>query len=71
MVDRGNLRGAFKSRGYTQEDMARLLGIRVQTFNRKLIGKTDFKAEELNMMARELRLTRKEIVDIFFADEIT
>lgn len=69
MIDLRLLREALKSRGYTQEKMAKSIGITPYTMNRKLLGTFDFKAREMNQMAALMKLSRKEIVDIFFAEE--
>jgi DNA-binding XRE family transcriptional regulator len=69
MIDLNLLKETLKSRGYTQEKMAKSLGITTYTLNRKLLGVFDFKGREMNQIAAMMKLSRKEICDIFFADE--
>ena len=64
MLDGKYLKYLRDSRGFTQKDIAELLGTSVQSYSRKEInGK--FKAEELNQIRIKLGLTNEEYFRIF------
>ena len=47
MVNTNKLKGAIKEAGYTQEEVAKKLGIDRKSFNRKVNGKSDFWIKEV------------------------
>lgn len=60
----GKLLTIRKENGVTQDDMAQLLGISIESYSRKENGKYDFKATEMFLIADYFE---KEIGDIFTA----
>ena len=61
---------ARKRRGYSQGDMAKLLGIDRTTYNYKENGKSLFNIEETARVVSFLNLTFDEINEIFFDNAI-
>lgn len=51
--------------GYTQKYIANMLHMTAATFNYKLNNKSEFKASEIKIMSKILRLTSKEINEFF------
>ena len=47
MTNTNKLKGALASAGYTQQSMAKELGISTATFCNKLNNRTEFKASEM------------------------
>ncbi len=57
-------------KGKRQEDIAKLLGISLQSYNQKERGRRKFTFEEANKIANILDLTPEDIKDIFFTIEL-
>lgn len=55
-------------RGFKQDDMARMLGIGITTYNRKENGLSEFTESECRKICKILNISP---VDIFFNDEVT
>jgi predicted transcriptional regulator len=67
MVDTELLQEEMRSRGYTLERIALELGrSRTCVFN-KIHNKSEFRASEVNKIARVLRLSKAQTNRIFFA----
>lgn len=56
-----------KSRKISQEDMANMLGINIRTYSLKENGKTDFKLEEIFIIAK---FFNKHVEEIFLPRNI-
>lgn len=54
--------------GETMEDLAKILGIAIQTLSRKISGQTDFTQTEMNIIREHYELTDSEYVEIFKKD---
>lgn len=55
------LRGKRVAKGYTQEELAKKLGISIFGYNCKETGKTEFKMSEINILLELLECTYEEI----------
>lgn len=51
--------------GETHEDLAKILGISVQTMSKKINGQTDFTQTEMNIIREHYNLTDNEYVEMF------
>lgn len=67
MFNNGKLLGRMKEKGYSQERLADYVGISANSLNRKLSGKTDFKASEIEKVSNALEIGNGELYDYFFA----
>lgn len=65
------LKVARVAKNMTQEDVARLLGITLATYNRKELGSVDFKRREVLSLSKVLNLSLKDVNNIFFNGELT
>ncbi len=65
------LKVARVAKNMTQEDVARLLGITLATYNRKELGLVDFKRSEVLNLSKVLSLSLCDVNDIFFNGELT
>lgn len=65
------LKVARVAKNMTQEDVARLLGITLATYNRKELGNVDFKRREVLSLSKVLNLSLKDVNNIFFNGELT
>lgn len=63
---RKNVRKLLKSRGQTQNDLAKLLGISYQSVSLKLNNKSSFTHTELFVIITAYKLTPQEVYDTFF-----
>ena len=67
MSDSVKLSEAIESRGVKKGFVAQQIGVSVSTLWRKMKGTSDFTLNEVRIIAAVLRLTDKEICDIFFS----
>lgn len=68
MVDTNKLRGIIVAHGYTQQDMAKKLGIAPKTFYEKM-KKGVFGTDEASILIQELDINNP--ADVFFANRAT
>lgn len=66
MTDRFELEKIIKVNGYTKKQVAALLNLTEQGFNRKVKGDTEFKASEIKKLIDLLNCD----VNIFFANTV-
>ena len=66
MFNHGKLLGRMKEKGYSQERLAEYVGISANSLNRKLSGKLDFKASEIEKVSVALDIGNSELYDYFF-----
>lgn len=64
-MDIQKLKGARVSKGYTQELIARKLGVSTKTYNRKELGLIEFNRKEILKLMEILELDHKDIAEIF------
>lgn len=64
-MDIQKLKGARVSKGYTQELIARKLGVSTKTYNRKELGLIEFNRREILKLMEILELDHKDIAEIF------
>ena len=67
MTNSLELKAAIVRNGYTQEEIAEMLGITVATLNYKINNKSEFKGSEIKKLAETLSLSREQTDNIFFA----
>ena len=70
MFNARKLRGIMVEKGYTAEQMSKILGRNQSTMYRKMAGISEFTRYEIQLIASALSLTAKEIEEIFFAKEL-
>jgi len=56
--------------GYPKSELASRLGISRPSLYMKLSGERKFTADEISLLAKTLRMTSKEICDIFFENKV-
>ena len=61
------LLGKIKECGFTQERLAKAIGINKSTLNSKLKGQFYFSTEEMDSICRELNISSDDIGEYFFA----
>jgi len=64
------LKGLRVSKGKTQQDIAKVLGISETAYNMKERGYREFTRPEIKKLYKFFELTPVELIDIFFADEV-
>lgn len=57
----------IKDRGFDRKDLADMLKLNVQTFNKKVNMKADFTLIEVKQLSNILKLSKEQIFDVFFA----
>lgn len=57
----------IKDRGFDRKDLADMLKLNVQTFNKKVNMKADFTLIEVKQLSNILKLNKEQIFDVFFA----
>lgn len=71
MTNTLKLRALLLTKGYTQKDLARCLGISVQSINLKINNKRFFKINEITKICEFLKIESiEERFLIFFADNV-
>lgn len=70
MTDSRKLKAVIMEKGYTQEQIAKLAGMSHPTFNYKVNNKVEFKASEIHTISSLLDLTKQQVMDIFFAEDV-
>ena len=60
------LKDKRKLLGLTQEEFAERLGMARTNYFKKEKGRENFKQEQIDKIIKELKLTPKEVVEIFF-----
>ncbi len=70
MIDAAKLKYYCAIKEITMGDLAKALGIDQATIYRKLSGKSDFYRHEINSVKEILKLSAKEMNEIFFNPEL-
>jgi DNA-binding XRE family transcriptional regulator len=65
------LKGARVAKGYTQELIAKKIGITTKTYCRKEQGHVSFTPEEIIKISNLLELTIEQVNEIFFDNKLT
>ena len=68
MTNKRKLNAAMALKGYTQEKLAKELGLSKFSINKKINGVSDFKAKEIQAICQILQIKNKD--EIFFAKEV-
>lgn len=70
MINTLKLKAVILERGFTQEQIAQMLGMTIATFNYKVNNKREFKVSEIKRLSEILHLTVDEVNNIFFAEKV-
>ena len=71
MIDLTMLNEVIKESGKTQKHIAKVMGLTREGLRLKLIGRSDFKTEEVNSICRELGINNAAMRNrIFFAKKV-
>ena len=70
LFDYSKLLGRIKEKGFTQESLAKHIGIRPGTMSDKLNNKARFKQPEIIMICEALDIALSEIGVYFFAQKV-
>lgn len=70
-MDKALLRYYMTKNNLTANELSKAIGIDPTTFSRKLNGHTEFVQGEIACIARTLELSGEQVVDIFFAEEVS
>ena len=70
MINTLKLKAAIAESGMNQEQIAKMLGVSLCTFNYKLNGTSEFKVSEIKKLAELLKMENETMVKIFFADNV-
>lgn len=57
----------IKDRGFDRKELADMLRLNVQTFNKKVNMRADFTLIEVKQLSNILKLSKEQIFDVFFA----
>lgn len=60
MTNSNKLKAKIREYGYTQRDVAKLIGISSQSLSYKINNKIDFRASEMEMLCNLLDITDKD-----------
>ena len=66
-----NLNAEIARKGLTKPQLAEKMGISKKRLYSRLSGKTNFKQEEIQKISIILQLSDRDIINIFFADEVS
>lgn len=67
MADKNMIRGAIVRNGYTIGSFADALGITRYTLSKKINGKSEFRASEIEKSCALLGIAKKDVGKYFFA----
>lgn len=67
MINKNKFKGKVVEAGYNMTTFAEVIEMDTSTLYRKVNGSSVFTVKEVETIARELHLTEKEIIEIFFA----
>lgn len=70
MTNTMKLRAAITENGLNQEQVAKMLGLSLNTFNYKVNNRNEFKASEIKKLIVLLHLSCGDVMKIFFTDEV-
>lgn len=68
MTDTLKLKALIVEHGYTQKDVAKMLGLSAQSLNKKIHNKTEFKASEISRLCAVFGIENG--TTIFFANRV-
>lgn len=68
--DYSRLLGRMREKGYTQEKLAKALGISETSLNHRLNNKLNFRQDEIVTASDILMIPRQKLEDYFFADKL-
>ena len=68
MTDTLKLKALIVEHGYTQKDVAKMLGLSAQSLNKKIHNKTEFKAREISRLCAVFGIENG--TTIFFANRV-
>ena len=65
------LRAKLVENGLNAEQLAEMIGVAASTLRNKLAGRNEFTQREISSIARFLKISREEILDIFFDEKVS
>ena len=68
MFSKTKLRGKIAENGLNQEKLAQAIGISHVSLSKKINGNTDFTLKEVNAIAKTLKLSNEDIIQIFIGE---
>ena len=66
MINSNKLKGIIKDRGFTQDDIAKKMGIAQVSLSLKINNKRGFSLDEANQIMTILSIPKEEFSSIFF-----
>ncbi len=70
MFDYSKLKGRMKEKNFTQEDIAKKLGLNKSTISLRLNNQSLFVQDEINKIIKLLDIPSDEIKEYFFTDKV-
>lgn len=70
MTDTNKLKGLIAMHGYSQTDVAKMIGLSATSFNYKINGIRPFTQKEIGKLISIFRIKNNEIVSIFFGQNV-
>ncbi len=67
---RNKLKAARTLRGFSQADVAKVIGVSLATYNNKENGKKSFTVDDAGKIASTLKLSPQEVIEIFFPHQL-
>lgn len=68
-MDNNKLYSVIKLRGYTMKDFLMEIHMSKSSWSKKIRGLTEFKLQEIKIIANVLSLSDEQIIEIFFAQK--
>lgn len=69
-IDYSKLLGKIKEKGFTQETLAKTIGITPGSMSEKLNNKANFKQKEIILICQALDISISEIGEYFFTQKV-
>lgn len=60
------LRDKRKAKGFSQQDVAKAIGMAAKNYSLKENSKVEFRRDEIEAIKNLLKLTDKDVIEIFF-----
>lgn len=69
-MNKEGLKKKLEEKGMNIKGLCKLARINATTMWRKINGETEFNRDEMERISKALNLTREEMLDIFFEEEV-
>lgn len=70
MINQDKLKAKIIENGYSREKIAEILGISPTSLNYKLNEKRQFKANEILILGKILKISNKDLANYFFVQDV-